>query len=54
MLPNPQFPADLAIFTEKIQNGKLHFFCSVLPEPFGLNNSSNAKTLHTYLWSFES
>ena len=29
MLPNPQFPADLVIFTEEILNGKLHFLCSV-------------------------
>ena len=26
---NPKFPADLAIFTEEILNGKLHFLCSV-------------------------
>ena len=24
MLPNPQFPADLVRFAEKIHNGKLH------------------------------
>ena len=29
MWPNPQFPADLVTFTEKIFNGKLHFLCSV-------------------------
>ena len=29
MWPNPQFPADLVIFTEEILNGKLHFLCSV-------------------------
>ena len=29
MWPNPQSPADLVTFTEKIFNGKLHFFCSV-------------------------
>ena len=29
MLPNPQFPADLVIFTEEILNVKLHFLCSV-------------------------
>ena len=28
MWPNPQFPADLVTFTEKILNGKLHFLCS--------------------------
>ena len=28
MRPNPQFPADLVIFTEEILNGKLHFLCS--------------------------
>ena len=28
MWPNPQFPADLVTFTEKIHNGKLHFLCS--------------------------
>ena len=28
MWPNPQFPADLATFTEEILNGKLHFLCS--------------------------
>ena len=26
MWANPQFPADLVIFTEEILNGKLHFF----------------------------
>ena len=30
MWPNPQFPADLLTFTEKMLNGKLHFFCSVV------------------------
>ena len=29
MGPNPQFSADLVIFTEKFFNGKLHFLCSV-------------------------
>ena len=33
MWPNPQFPADLATFTEEIFNGQLHFFvqcqCSI-------------------------
>ena len=29
MWSNPQFPADLATFTEEILNGKLHFLCSV-------------------------
>ena len=29
MWPNPQFPADLFIFTEEILNGKLHFLCGV-------------------------
>ena len=28
MLRNPQFPADLVIFTEEILNGKFHFFSS--------------------------
>ena len=28
MWPNPQYPADLVTFTEKILNGKLHFLCS--------------------------
>ena len=28
MWPNPQFPADLFIFTGEILNGKLHFLCS--------------------------
>ena len=27
---NPQFPADLVIFTEEILNVKLHFLCSGL------------------------
>ena len=27
---NPQFPADWVTFTEKIRNGKLHFFYSVI------------------------
>ena len=26
--PNPQFPADLVTFTEKILNGELNFLCS--------------------------
>ena len=29
MRPDPQFPADLVIFTEEILNGKLRFLCSV-------------------------
>ena len=29
MLPNPQFPADLVTFTERIFNAKFHFLCSV-------------------------
>ena len=29
MWPNPQFTADLIIFTEEILNGKLDFLCSV-------------------------
>ena len=29
MRPNPQFPADLVRFTKEINNGKLHFLCSV-------------------------
>ena len=29
MWSNPQIPADLVKFTEKIINGKLHFLCSV-------------------------
>ena len=28
MWPNPQFPADLATFTEEILSGKLQFLCS--------------------------
>ena len=32
MRPNPQFPADLVTFAEKILNGKLHFLCSVSQE----------------------
>ena len=27
--PNPQFPADLVIFTEEIPNRKLHFLCII-------------------------
>ena len=29
---NPQFPIDLATFTEEIFNGKLHFLCSDGPK----------------------
>ena len=29
---NPQDPADLVTFTEKILNGELHFLCSVSKE----------------------
>ena len=29
MWPNPQFLADLVIFTEEFFNGKLHVLCSV-------------------------
>ena len=29
MWPNTQFPVDLAIFTEEIVNGKLHFFAAL-------------------------
>ena len=32
MWPNPQFSADLVIFTEEIINGKLHFLCSDKPK----------------------
>ena len=32
MRPNPQFSADLVIFTEEIINGKLHFLCSDKPK----------------------
>ena len=28
MWPNPQYPAYLVTFTEKVLNGKLHFLCS--------------------------
>ena len=28
MWPNPQFPADIVIFTEEILNEKFHFLCS--------------------------
>ena len=41
MWPNPQFPADLDIFTEEISNAKLHF-CSVV-QPL-LNASMKLKT----------
>ena len=30
MWPNPQFPAALVTFTEKVLNEKLYFLCSVL------------------------
>ena len=30
MSPNPQFPANLVTFAEKILNGKFHFLCSVM------------------------
>ena len=29
MWSKPQFPADLATFTEEILNGRLHFFCAM-------------------------
>ena len=29
MWPNPQYTADLVIFTEEVLNGKPRFFCSV-------------------------
>ena len=29
---NPQFPADLVTFAEKILHGKLHFLCSDLEQ----------------------
>ena len=32
MCPNSKFLAHLVTFTEKIQNGKLHFLCSEGPE----------------------
>ena len=31
MWPNPQFPVDLATFTEEILNGKLNFLYNVFP-----------------------
>ena len=40
MRPNPQFPADLVIFTEEILNSKLHFWCS--------GNRFNCKKTATY------
>ena len=32
MQPNLRVPVDLVTFTEKILNGKLHFFCSGICE----------------------
>ena len=31
MLPNPQFTAELVLFTEEILNGKLHFLYNECP-----------------------
>ena len=54
MWPNPQFPADLVTFTEKILNGKLHF-CAVyyhiiirypLPEPINTKSFYISCILH--------
>ena len=36
MRPNSHFPADLVTFTEKILNGKLHFWCNETSVKFSL------------------
>ena len=41
MRPNPQFPSDLASFTEEILNGKLHFLCSVYVEFYKTSNKQD-------------
>ena len=40
MWPNPQFPADLVTFTEKILHRKLHFLCSVVCKSEVLQSAS--------------
>ena len=42
MRANPQFPVDLATFTEEILNGKLHFLCSVYTNEDVNTKRSNA------------
>ena len=53
MWPNPQFPADLVTFTEKIINGKPHFLCSVKAKNEGLKNLltnlSTSVTAHLHI-----
>ena len=39
--PNPQFPADLVTFTEKILNGELNFLCT---DTFLNNFAKNQRT----------
>ena len=58
MWPNPEFPADLVAFTEKILYGKLNFLCSVVLFMGGLKEGyfqsfgdTEDETLHNK-WSF--
>ena len=44
MWPNPQFPAYLVILTEEILNGKLHFWCSDVPDHEDVQYDSKQKT----------
>ena len=49
MWPNPQFPADLVTFTEKIRNVKLQFLCSagfVVDEITAKDNPDVANTIN--------
>ena len=43
MWPNPQFPADLVLFTEEILNEKLHFLCSIATALLKLNEQNFEK-----------
>ena len=54
MWPNPQFPADLVIFTEETLNGKLHFLWSerifqnaTHEAVYSINFNSSQFDLHT-------
>ena len=45
MWANPQFPADLVIFTEEILNGKLHF-CAVFMITYYTDGRIHSNSAH--------
>ena len=47
MSQNPEFPEDLATFSEEILNGKLHFFCAEKFQSTVLKFSSRSVNVST-------